>query len=196
MTNTAAGKSIRAITFVVRCSGVATVAYEAALWLGLPEPIWAVIPGLIVSQERLRETRLSLTGYVLGTLLGIVVTIAVREAASYTGGGIAMQMAAGVAISALAAHKFPQVRAAMWTCPLILLTAPPSEPIVIVALHRGGEVLLGVVVGWIFHWAAEALFGRLTGRCACSADREGAHGPPPRQESTHRKRHGQRAYLR
>ncbi len=179
-----AGKSIGAITFVARCSGVATVAYEVALWLGLPEPIWAVMPALIVSQERLQETRSSLIGYVLGTLLGIVVTIAVREASSYTGGAIAMQMAAAVAICALAAHKFPQLRAAMWTCPLILLTEHPSVPIVVVAFHRGGEVLLGVFVGWIFHWAVEALVGRLTGRCARSTDLEGAHGVPPRREST------------
>jgi uncharacterized membrane protein YccC len=180
MTNASmtAGKSIGAITFVARCAGVATVAYEVALWLGLPEPIWAVIPALIVSQERLQETSSSLIGYVLGTLLGIVVTIAVREAASYTGGATAMQMAAGVAISALAAHKFPQVRAAMWTCPLILLTAPPSVPIAMVALHRGSEVLLGVAVGWIFHWAIDALVGRLTERCARCTDRKGTSLPP------------------
>jgi uncharacterized membrane protein YccC len=179
-----AGKSLGAITFVARCSAAATVAYEVALWLGLPEPIWAVIPALIVSQERLHETRSSLIGYVLGTLLGIVVAIAVTEAASYTGGAIAIQMAAGVAISALAAHKFPQLRAAMWTCALILLTARPSVPIVMVALHRGSEVLLGGFVGWIFHWAADALVGRLTRRCARCTDRKGADGVPPRREST------------
>jgi uncharacterized membrane protein YccC len=184
MTNTATGKSIGAITFVARCSGVATVAYEIALWLGLPEPIWAVISALIISQERLHETRSSLMGYVLGTLLGIAVSIAVSEAASYPGVPIAMQMAAAVAISALAVHKFPQLRAAMWTCPIILLTALPSASILMVALHRGGEVILGAVVGWIFHWAAEAILGRLTGRCARSTDREGAHGVPPRREST------------
>jgi hypothetical protein len=71
-------KSLRAVAFVARCSGAATVAYELALSLGLPGAHWAAMSALIVSQERLQETRSSLMGRVLGTLLGIVVTIGFR----------------------------------------------------------------------------------------------------------------------
>jgi hypothetical protein len=45
----------------------------------------------------------------------------------------------------------------MRTCPIILPTAPPSVPIVLVALHRGSEVLLGATVRWIFRCGAEVV---------------------------------------
>jgi uncharacterized membrane protein YccC len=151
------------IAFVARCSGAATVAYEVALLLGLPTPLWAAMSALIVSQERLHETRSYLMGRVLGTVVGSIVCIMVSEAASHVGVGSTMQMAIAVAICALIAQKFPNLRVAMWTCPIILLTAQSSVPIVTTACHRGGEVILGAVIGWIFHCAAEILEAGLTG---------------------------------
>jgi hypothetical protein len=67
-------RSIRAIAFVIRCSGAATVASELASLLGLLEALWAAMSAVIVSQERLHETRSSLAGRILGTLLGVGVT--------------------------------------------------------------------------------------------------------------------------
>jgi uncharacterized membrane protein YgaE (UPF0421/DUF939 family) len=106
-------KSIRAVAFVARCSGAATVAYELASGLGLPEALWAAMSAVIVSQERLHETQSSLTGRILGTLLGIAVTIAVSEVASRAAASTATQMAIAVAISALIAREFPKLRVAM-----------------------------------------------------------------------------------
>ena len=153
-------KSIRAIAFVVRCSGAATVAYELVFSLGL-QGLWAAMSAMIVSQERLHETRSSLTGRILGTLLGIGVTVAVHEIISRTAASIAVQMAIAVAICALVARELPKLRVAMWTCPIILLTGQPSAPILLVALHRGSEVILGALVGWIFHWFAEIVVDAL-----------------------------------
>jgi hypothetical protein len=42
-------KSIRAIAFILRCSGAATVGYELASWLGLHETLWASMSAVIVS---------------------------------------------------------------------------------------------------------------------------------------------------
>ena len=150
-------RAIRAIAFVARCSGAATVAYELACLLGLPEALWAAMSAVVVSQEHLHETRSSLAGRIFGTLLGIGVTIAVSDVASRTAASTAVQMAIAVAICALVVREFPKLRVAMWTCPIILLTAQPSVPIVVVALHRAGEVIFGAVVGGVFHWAAEAV---------------------------------------
>ncbi len=62
---------LRAIAFVLRCSGAATVAYELASSLGLHKALWAAMSALIVSQEQLHQTRSSLGGFISGTLLGI-----------------------------------------------------------------------------------------------------------------------------
>ncbi|MGO9359642.1 MAG: FUSC family protein [Xanthobacteraceae bacterium] len=147
-------KRTGAIAFVARCSGSATVAYELASFLGLPEALWATMSAVIVSQEQLHETGSSLTGRVLGTLLGIAVTVSVSGIASRMAVPIVAQRAVAVGVCALVAREFPKLRVAMWRCPIILLTAKPSIPVVAVALSRGSEVILGAVVGWIFHWAA------------------------------------------
>jgi hypothetical protein len=48
-------KSIRAIAFILRCSGAATVGYELASSLGLHEALWAAMSAVIVSQEHLHD---------------------------------------------------------------------------------------------------------------------------------------------
>jgi len=157
-------KSIRAIAFVLRCSGAATVGYELASALGLHEALWATMSAVIVSQEHLHETRSSLLGRIFGTLLGIGVTVGVSEVASRLAASITLQMVVSVGICALMVREFPTLRVAMWTCPIILLTAQPSAPIVLVALRRGSEVLLGAMAGWVFHWGAEVVVDALENR--------------------------------
>jgi len=154
---------VRVVAFVARCSGSATLAYEVASALGFPQSLWAAMSAVIVSQERLHETRTSLKSRVLGTLLGIVVTVAVSEATSRLAVPTALQMTIDVAICALIARRFPGLRVAMWTCPIILLTAQPTLPILVVALRRGGEVILGALVGWAFHGIAEVVVDAVTG---------------------------------
>jgi len=153
---------LRAIAFVIRCSGAATVALELASLLGLPEALWAAMSAIVVSQEHLHETRSSLAGRILGTLLGVGVTVAVSKFASWTATSILVQMTITVAICALVVIKLPKLRVAMWTCPIILLTAEPSVPIIMVALYRASEVILGAFVGGVFHWAAEIAVDTVT----------------------------------
>ena len=157
-------KKIRAIAFILRCSGAATVGYELASSLGLYEALWAAMSAVIVSQEHLHETRSSLLGRIFGTLLGIGVTAAVSEVSSRIAAPTVLQMAVAVGLCALIVREFPTLRVAMWTCPLILLTAQPSLPIALVALRRGSEVMLGTIVGWIFHWGAEIVVDALETR--------------------------------
>jgi uncharacterized membrane protein YgaE (UPF0421/DUF939 family) len=135
---------------VLRCSGAATAAYLLAKTLGLPQAVWAAMSAVIVSQERLAETRASAGWRIAGTLLGICVTVVVGSLATRAGVPLELQIALAVAACALVVRRVPAVRVAMWTCPLILLSHP-ADPIASVALHRGAEVALGVAVGWTFH---------------------------------------------
>ncbi|MBV8670660.1 MAG: FUSC family protein [Candidatus Eremiobacteraeota bacterium] len=160
-------KSIRAIAFVIRCSGAATAAFELATAFGLPQAVWAAMSALIVSQERLLETRAALTGRILGTLLGAGVTVIVSEIASRAGTPVAAQMAIAIAICALIAREYPRYRVAMWTCAVVLLTAQHAAPIELVALRRATEVILGAIVGWTFHFAAEAIVHGLLRQQGC-----------------------------
>ena len=148
-------KYVRLAAFIVRCTGAGTGAWALAFSVGLAEPVWAAISALVVSQEQLHETRSSLSGRILGTLVGIAVTVLVSKLASSLAAPLAVQIAAAVSVTSLVAYEFPSLRVAMWTCPMILLTASPAVPIAMVALRRGSEVILGAAVGWVFHWAAE-----------------------------------------
>jgi uncharacterized membrane protein YccC len=166
---------IRAVAFVARCSGAATFAYLLAIWVGLPNSLWAAISALVVSQEQLSETQSSLAARILGTLIGICVAVAVNVVASYFAAGISMQIAIGVAICSLVARERPALRVCMWTCLIVLLTEP-SVPIAMVALHRGSEVILGALLGGAFHFAAEVALSALTH----------ASGEPPLDDKTPR----------
>jgi Fusaric acid resistance protein-like len=117
----------------------------------------AAISAVVVSQEYLHETRSFLAGRIFGTLLGIGITVAVSQAASRAEVAVVVQMSIAVTICALIVRRFPTLRVAMWTCPIILLKTQVSEPIVLVALHRGSEVILGAIVGWMIHWVAEVV---------------------------------------
>jgi uncharacterized membrane protein YccC len=139
--------------------------------VGLPESVWAAMFALIVSQEQLHDTRSSLVGQIFGTLLGATIAVAVSHGASRVGASTAMQMTAAVAIAALVVHEVPTLRVAMWTCPITLLSAP-SEPVLTVGLHRASEVILGAVVGWTFHWAAEAVVDACARAASPQTDRE------------------------
>jgi uncharacterized membrane protein YccC len=150
-------RTIRGVAFVLRCSGAAAMGYQLACSLGLHEALWAAISAVVVSPEYLHETRSSLAGRILGTLLGIGITVAVSQAASRAAVAIVVQMSIAVAICALVVRRFSSLRVAMWTCPIILLKTQVSEPIVLVALHRGSEVILGAIVGWIIHWVVEVV---------------------------------------
>jgi uncharacterized membrane protein YccC len=184
-------KGIRAIAFILRCSGAATVGYELASALGMHEALWAAMSAVIVSQEHLHETRSSLLGRIFGTLLGIGVTVGVSEVASRLAASTTVQMAVAVGICALIVREFPKLRVAMWTCPIILLTAQPSVPIVLVALHRGSEVFLGAVVGWIFHWGAEVVVDALENRAVSLSRRPASQHMTDRSQGQHRDPHHQ-----
>lgn len=185
------------VAYIVRCSGSAMAAYELALLLGLPQAVWAAMSALVVSQEQLHETRSSLTGRILGTLVGMAVTIAVAEISSRVAAPTAVQMGLAVAIAAVVAREFPNMRVVMWTCPIILLSMQPSGSILLAAFRRGGEVILGALVGWVFHWAAEIVVDGLAGAgrvlrrhstARPSRQPSTGHGPPRRLLPSRRRR--------
>ena len=148
------------LVFVTRCSLASALAYEAAAWLGVSQPVWAAISAIIVSQEKFIDTRSSLTSRIAGTALGVAIGFAVGAAGAPLKISPAIEIAAAVALAAYAAHRFPTLRVAMWTGPVVLLTADASASLIAVALRRAGEVIFGALVGFAFHWLAEKLFAR------------------------------------
>jgi uncharacterized membrane protein YccC len=148
------------LVFMARCSLACAVAYEAAARLGVSQPVWAAISAIIVSQEKFIDTRSSLTSRIAGTALGVAIGVAVGVLATPFNIPPAVEIAAAVALGAYAAHRFPTLRVAMWTGPVVLLTADASGSLIASALSRAGEVILGAAVGFAFHWLAEKLFAR------------------------------------
>ena len=165
--------------FVIRCAGAATLALWAAVALGLPESVWAAMSALIVSQERLQDTRASLVGRIFGTLLGIGITGLVSIAASRVTASTSAQMAIAVALCAVIVREFPRLRAALWTCPVIFLTAQPSIPILTVAAYRGAEVILGAVIGWVCHRSTDLFVNVVMGSGARFEHHLGTTIPTP-----------------
>jgi uncharacterized membrane protein YgaE (UPF0421/DUF939 family) len=145
--------------FIARCSGAATLSYVLSGAIGFPHSVWAAMSAVIVSQTKLGDTQSSVSGRIAGTIIGVGVAIAVGLAAetSYLAIGMPVQIALAVAICAAIAHKRPGLRVCMWTVPIVLLTASPLTPIIAAGFYRGSEVVLGGVVGGIFHLVTERI---------------------------------------
>jgi hypothetical protein len=58
-------------------------------------------------------------------------------------------------ISALFAWGRPAIQLCMWTTPIILLSASPTESLAGIGFYRGCEVILGVLIGGLFLIAAD-----------------------------------------
>ena len=155
---------LRLTAFVIRCSGAATAAWGVSILIGSSDPVWGAMSALIISHVRLEETRSCSIGRVLGTLLGIAVSLSVNVivAKLHVPVPLPLQMAIAIAICAIATFDLPMLRVAMWTCPVILLASRSSEILMKAAEHRGVEVALGALVGLALHWATEIMTNALT----------------------------------
>lgn len=149
------GRSIPLILFALRCTAAATLGYLIAQRIGLPYPLWTAISALVVSQEQYAETHTSVVRRVVGTLAGLLIVIAVNAVLASQDATIATQMAVAIAISASLSYGRPSFRASLFTCPIVLMTAEPHEPMYVVAFYRGCEVILGGLLGGGFHYLSD-----------------------------------------
>jgi uncharacterized membrane protein YccC len=145
----------RHVAFVVRCSLAASLSYVMASAIGLEHPVWAAISGLIVSQESLEATRRATVWRLAGTLVGICVAVASGSLLGLASAQPALQIGVGVAICAILARRWPDLKVAIWTAPIVYLTVVPGESLAEAGFWRGVEVLVGGVVGALLHSLAE-----------------------------------------
>ncbi|MEJ2410680.1 MAG: FUSC family protein [Novosphingobium sp.] len=151
----------RDLAFVLRCSCAATLSFLLAQAVGLPHPVWAAMSGVIVGQEKLGDTRQATIGRFIGTLLGVMLAVAIGTLSQWVRMDTAVEIAVAVALAAVAARRWPPIRVCMWTCPIVFLTATPGMPLWEVGLFRGAEVLLGGAVGATLHFFAEAAIAHI-----------------------------------
>lgn len=150
--------TVRDIAFVLRCSGAATLAYIlAASAFGLVHPVWAAVSAIVVSQEKLFQTRKAVVWRFAGTIVGIVVAVAAGTVTTNFGWDTAVQMGISVAICAALVRRWPDLKVAMWTAPIVFFSHEPGTSLVVAGYARGSEVVLGGIVGALIHWAAERI---------------------------------------
>lgn len=144
---------VKAAAFVARCAGAAVLALLIATWMGLDHPVWATVSALVVSQDRLGDTRRTLGWRLVATAVGIGVAVAVGTMLAGIGPGALLGIT--VAICAGLARWRADLRLSMWTAAIVLLTVTPGQSIAHAGLARGIEVLIGGLVGAALHQAAE-----------------------------------------
>ncbi len=147
---------MHATLFVFRCTGAATGALALASAVGMEHPVWSAMSALIVSQEQLDATKSSVISRILGTVIGIGTACGVNFLIARFGASLYVQVAIAVLVCAILVHRFPQIRVSLWTCTLILASSAATS-VTTVGLYRGEEVILGTVIGGLFHAASEAI---------------------------------------
>ena len=143
--------------FIVRCTVAGIAAYLLAAAAGLPHPLWACIFALISSTVALTATVQAIGGRVAGTVVGIMVAVAIGLLAGHSGMGEAAQLAVALPICAVFAWRWPALQICLWTAPIVLMDATPTQSIAIVGFDRGCEVVIGVLVGGLIHLGAQKL---------------------------------------
>jgi uncharacterized membrane protein YccC len=164
--------------FGVRCFLAVVLSYELASAAGLPYPYWAPISAVVVSQERIGETRTSLVSRVIGTIFGAVVAVVIGKLAPPLGIGAATQAAVAVGLCALLAYQRPSFRTSLVTGPIVLLSAPTTDPIEMVGFFRGSEVIIGGFVGGGLHYTMERLQALLDRVSAKQGNAGASNGAP------------------
>jgi uncharacterized membrane protein YccC len=152
----------RHVAFVIRCSLAASLSYLIASAIGLEHPIWAAMSGIIVSQESLEATRRATIWRIAGTLVGICVAVAAGSLLDLLAAPTALQIGVGVALCSILARRWPDLKVAMWTAPIVYLTIAPGISLTEAGLWRGLEVLVGGAVGALLHWLAEIAISGIT----------------------------------
>jgi uncharacterized membrane protein YgaE (UPF0421/DUF939 family) len=137
--------------FIARCALVAALSYIVAHKIGLGFPAWAAISGLVVSQDRLQQTRDAMSDRFVGTLIGIVVAVFSGGLLARVHLTVALQMAVAVAICAAVARRHPRFRVCMWTCPAVFLTTTSTTSIFHTGFDRGVEVVIGGVIAGVLN---------------------------------------------
>lgn len=145
---------LNGLAFVLRCTGSSVAAYLLAASVGLEHPVWAAMSSLIVSQDDERATEQAAMVRVLGTCAGILISLSIGSAPFPQPVPVAVNIGLSVAICAIFTLRFPSMRVAMWTAPLVYLSLAPGTDLWHSGLWRGLEVLLGAVIGAVFHWAS------------------------------------------
>jgi uncharacterized membrane protein YccC len=141
--------------YAARCSVAAIAGWHLSAILGIGEPVWAAMSALIISQVGLRETRLYSKERIAGSALGIVLSLAIHVAPGMSSLPLTVQVAAAVGMCALIAYRWPSLRVAMWTCPIVLLPSSHNGAVLGIGIERGLAVIVGASVALLFHWLAE-----------------------------------------
>ena len=147
------------VAFVSRCAVAATLSYGLSSKAGLASPAWASISAIIVSQEKLGQTGSALAWRFAGTVVGIVVALAADSLNRTIHVDVAVQMGLAVAVCAALARRWPDLKVAMWTVPIVYLAYTSDQPLFALSFWRCSEVLVGGIVGLVIHWIAEGVLG-------------------------------------
>ncbi len=141
--------------FVLRCTASAMTAYLLAVALRLEYPIWALVSAIVVAQEVLAETWTIVFRRIWGTALGVVVAVTLHSLVHPMGMSLAMEAGLCIALCTGISYGRPALRASMWTGAIVLLTADPREPLYLTGISRGAEVIMGGLIGGLFHFIVE-----------------------------------------
>jgi uncharacterized membrane protein YccC len=147
--------------YVLRCAAAAAIAYQLAVLVGLPHPVWAPMSALVVSQGTATATLQSIWHRCLGTLAGAAAALLISWLGGFVGMGVTLQVAMAVALCATIAIEEPQLRVCLWTCPLLLTSGVAGPAAALVATSRVVEVILGAAVGGLLAAVSELLQARL-----------------------------------
>ena len=126
-------------------AGAAT--YLLAAWLALPQGYWAVITAVMITQQTVGATLQAVRDRLIGTIAGAVIGFLMAMATPSGEWGTLVALGISTGTLAVFAVHYPSLRIAPMTAAIMFVAAPSHADVVVSALHRVLEILLGCLVG-------------------------------------------------
>jgi uncharacterized membrane protein YccC len=131
----------------MRTGFAGAAAYLLAASLALPQGYWAVITAVLITQQTVGATLQAVRDRLVGTIAGAVIGFLMALATPSGEWGTLVALGLSTGMLAVCAVHYPSLRIAPMTAAIMLVAAPSHADVMVSALHRVLEIVLGCLVG-------------------------------------------------
>jgi len=161
-------KDVEAWKQGLRTAVAGALSFLVAEYFALPQGYWSVITAIMINQESMGATLQAVRDRLIGTFAGAVIGFLLALVTPSGMWGSLLGLTISIGWLAVFAARYPSLRIAPMTAAITFIATPSHADVVVSAVHRVIEILLGCLIGvgvqgFIFPEKAETL---LSGKVA------------------------------
>ncbi len=140
-------KDVEAWKQGLRTAVAGALSFILAEYFALPQGYWSVITAIMITQESMGATLQAVRDRLIGTFAGAVIGFLLAIVTPSGTWGTLIGLTVSIGWLAIFAARYPSLRIAPMTAAIMFIATPSHADVVVSAVHRVLEILLGCVVG-------------------------------------------------